>query len=79
MDNNPQVKQILRHADEHSAAELENARKHVIAAAVKFYEEEYGKAWARMDALYTDYIVVAGSMVKAGDYAVKIILICGMG
>ena len=79
VDNNPQVKQILRHADEHSAAELENARKHVIAAAVKFYEEEYGKAWARMDALYTDYIVVAGSMVKAGDYAVKIILIRGLG
>ena len=78
VDNDEKVRQILRHADEHSAAELENARIHVIAAAVKFYEE-YGEAYQKMDALYTDYIVISGSLVKAGDYAVKVILVRGLG
>ena len=78
VDNNPQVREIIRHADRHSAAEIENARYHVIAAGVKFYEE-YGKAYRRMDDLYTGYIVIGGSLVKAGDYAVTFLLQRGLG
>ena len=74
VDNDPGVKAILRDPESHSAAELENARKHVIAAAVKFYEEE-GRAHQQMSDLYTNYLVIAGSLVKAGDYAVEFILV----
>ena len=78
IDSNPQVRKILLHASEHSAAELENVRIHVIAAGVDFYKS-YRDAYKEMDRLYTNYIVIAGSLVKAGDYAVKALLVKALG
>ena len=78
IDSNPQVRKVLLHASEHSAAELENVRIHVIAAGVDFYKS-YRDAYKEMDRLYTNYIVIAGSLVKAGDYAVKALLVKALG
>lgn len=78
INNDPKAKQIILHASDHSAAELENTRYHIVAAGKKFYEE-YGEAYQKMDQLFTDYIVIAGSLVKAGDYAIKVLLIKALG
>ena len=64
---------IVRNPEQYSAADLEVIRQNLIIAAVKF-EQESKDASERMDKLLTDYIVVAGSLVKCGDKAVEVLL-----
>lgn len=64
---------IVRNPEQYSAADLEVIRQNLIIAAVKF-EQESKDATERMDKLLTDYIVVAGSLVKCGDKAVEVLL-----
>lgn len=64
---------IVRNPEQYSAADLEVIRQNLIIAAVKF-EQESKEATERMDQLLTDYIVVAGSLVKCGDKAVEVLL-----
>ncbi len=69
----PQLSVMLRNAREHSADELRDMRRKVIEAGVAFYME-YGEAYRDYEKLLTKYIVVAGTMVSAGDLAVEYIL-----
>ena len=69
----PQLSVMLRNAREHSADELRDLRRKVIEAGVAFYME-YGEAYRDYEKLLTKYIVVAGTMVSAGDLAVEYIL-----
>lgn len=71
--NDPQLRLLIRQASEHSASELQHARVYIITAGVVFYER-YGDAYRNFDKLMTQYIVIAGSMVKAGDLALEGIL-----
>ena len=68
--SDPQLKDFLQHAWEHSASEIEFVRKSVIEAGTVFYKEE-GAANQAFDQLLTKYIVVTGSLIKAMDFALE--------
>ncbi len=73
IDNDPQLKALIRNAQDHSAAELEDIRKAVIEAGVYFCQTN-GKAFEEFDVLCTRYLLVASSLVKAGDYALEFVM-----
>lgn len=69
----PQINAMLRNPRIHSADELRDLRRKIIEAGVAFYME-YGEAYQDYEKLITKYIVIAGTMVSAGDLAVEYIL-----
>lgn len=71
--SDPQIKALVRTADQQSAAQLEFLRRRIIEAGVCFYQQE-GDAHRNFDKVCTNYILVAGALVKAGDLALEIIL-----
>ena len=75
--NDPQIKTMLKEIAEdntrHSAAQIADTRKAIICAGVFFYQK-YGDACRDFEKLTTRYLVVAVSLVSAGDMAVEFIL-----
>ncbi len=71
LGGDPQLAFAVRHAREMSPAQVEDIRKAVIEAGICFYEDN-GKAQQAYGDLLTKYIVVAGTLVKAGDYALEV-------
>ena len=71
--NDPTTKYLLAHAHEHSAEELAFTRKWIIIAGMHFYAEQ-SRQYQKIDQTMTRYIIVANSFVKAGDYAVEVLL-----
>ena len=80
LDGNPEVKAMVMLATSGFASvdEIQDAHRAVIKSAVSFYYD-YGDAYQNMSALYTKYIVVAGTMVNAGDYALEYLLKVKLG
>ena len=72
IDNNEELSAFLRNIGDHSAAEIADVRKAIIEAGVSFYDE-YGEAYNQFSDLMSKYLVVAGCLVKAGDYALEYI------
>lgn len=56
-----------------SLAEINNVRYRLLEATVRFYYEVAG-AEKQMSELFSRYIVVAGSLVKAMDYALEFVM-----
>ncbi|MBE6726745.1 MAG: hypothetical protein E7576_16380 [Ruminococcaceae bacterium] len=73
IENDPALKIFLAHIEEHSASEIEHVRLEIIKAGVDFYEK-YGEAHGQYGDLMEKYVVVAGCLVKAGDYALEYVL-----
>ena len=71
--NDSTTKYLLAHAHEHSAEELAFTRKWIIIAGMHFYAEQ-SRQYQKIDQTMTRYIIVANSFVKAGDYAVEVLL-----
>ncbi len=71
--SDPQIKALVRTADKQSAEQLKFLRRKIIEAGVCFYQQE-GDAYRNFDKVCTNYILVAGALVKAGDLALEIIL-----
>ena len=67
----PALRTLIRHAEKHSAAELESIRCLVIQAGVAFYRRQLLE-YQGFDQLCSRYLVVAGSFVKVGDLAVEL-------
>ncbi len=76
--NDPQVMAIVRNADSMSATQIGYARKGIIEAGVIFYRQ-HGAAYQQYGELMTKYIVVAGTLVQAGDYAFEKIMLYYFG
>ena len=74
----PQLRELIRNADLHSADELKYTRRYVIQAGIAFYSE-VGDSYRNLDRLYTNAIVVSGALVKCGDYAVGYLLKVWLG
>lgn len=68
-----QLTALVRNARNHSAAEIEYIRYQVLIAAVKYYREE-GEEYTRIGNVFDRYVVIAGGLVTAGDYAIEVIL-----
>ena len=73
-----EIREILRDPYVHSAAELEFARYWILLTGVYFYQQEQ-LANQRMADLYSKYITISSSLVKAGDYAIEYILVAYWG
>ncbi len=71
--NDPEIRQITRDPENHTAAELEYVRYWIILSGVYFCQRER-EAYQRMDELYSKYITVSSALVKAGDYGIEYIL-----
>ena len=80
LDGNPEVTNLVRLAASGYASvdDIQNARKAVITSGVSFYID-YGDAYRNMDKLLSQYIVIAGTMVKAGDFALEYVLKAKLG
>ncbi|MBR2739903.1 MAG: hypothetical protein IKD87_04470 [Oscillospiraceae bacterium] len=70
IDSNEDLKTFLQNINDHSASEIDFLRKEIIEAGVDFYRE-YGNAETQFADLMSKYLVVAGCLVKAGDYALE--------
>ena len=69
----PQIRQMIRNIEFYSPADIEFLRYYIILLSLHFYED-YSKAEIEFADLCQRYELVAGSMVKAGDYAIQVIL-----
>ena len=69
----PQIRQMIRNIEFYSPADIEFLRYYIILVSLHFYED-YSKAETGFADLCQRYEVVASSMVKAGDYAIQVIL-----
>ena len=80
LERNPDVDIMVRLATSGAASvdEIQDARRAIIQSATIFYRD-CRDANRDMDRLLTQYIVIAGTMVKAGDYALEYVLKAKLG
>lgn len=72
LGNNKEVNNMVRLAASGFASvkDINDARKAVIEYGTIFYQD-YQAAYEKMNALYTEYIAVASTLVKCGDFAIE--------
>ena len=70
LGNDPQLKAMLEHINDHSATQIADIRKAVINAGVVFYKQNR-EAYEQYEAMCTRYILVASTLVKACDMALE--------
>lgn len=71
LGNEPELRALVRNVDRHSVYEIEYVTRCVFYAGRAFYQKER-LDYASLDAVFTRYIVVAGTLVKVCDYAVEL-------
>ena len=69
----PFLTRMIQNSDFYSASEIEFTRYQVILAAKLYYESE-AREYMAIANVFDRYVVVAGGMVTAGDYAIEVIL-----
>ncbi|WP_035771654.1 hypothetical protein, partial [Butyrivibrio sp. FCS006] len=73
LDNNPNLKIMLSNIEYYSASDIRFVRSYVLLLGVQFYREE-SRVNTDFGNLCDKYVVVSSALVKAGDYAVQVIL-----
>ena len=69
----PFLSRMIQNSDFYSASEIEFTRYQVILAAKLYYESE-GREYQAIANVFDRYVVVAGGLITAGDYAIEVIL-----
>ena len=73
IDNNPNLKIMLSNIEYYSASDIRFVRSYVLLLGVQFYREE-SRVNIDFGNLCDKYVVVSSALVKAGDYAIQVIL-----
>ncbi len=71
--SSPTLKTMIRNIDFYSASEIEFVRSYVLLLGVHFYRDK-SRTETDFGNLCDRYVVVSSAMIKAGDYAVQVLL-----